>query len=385
METTKKVKIVEIRTMVLIALVSLFLSCDNPSNAQVRHDPSPAKKSIKLAILLDTSNSMDGLIDQAKSQLWSIVNELARAECDNTKPELKIALYEYGNDNLPSGEGYIRMVTQLTSDLDQISHDLFKLKTRGGQEFCGQVIGTALKELDWSASNKDYQVIFIAGNEPFTQGSTDYREACSEAKRKGVVVNTIFCGDFNEGISTSWKSGADYTGGNYFSIEHNRKTVYIETPYDRQISDLNNRLNNTYIYYGSQGKDKKIMQAREDENAKTYGTANEVNRAVSKSSHVYKNSSWDLVDASEEKEFEITKLSEEQLPAEMQKMSDTEKDSYIQLKKEERENIKKEINELNIKRSQFLAQQNQNNEGMLDNAVLKAIKLQASDKNFQFK
>ena len=34
---------------------------------------------IKVALLLDTSNSMDGLIDQAKAQLWQIVNELSYA------------------------------------------------------------------------------------------------------------------------------------------------------------------------------------------------------------------------------------------------------------------------------------------------------------------
>ena len=37
------------------------------------------KAKIQIALLLDTSNSMDGLIDQAKSQLWKIVNELARS------------------------------------------------------------------------------------------------------------------------------------------------------------------------------------------------------------------------------------------------------------------------------------------------------------------
>jgi hypothetical protein len=385
MKTLVKEKAIKIKIIVMALIMGIFLSCDNPSNAQVRHDPAPSKKSIKLAILLDTSNSMDGLIDQAKSQLWSIVNELAKAECDNIKPELRIALYEYGNDNLPSGEGFIRMVTPLTSDLDQISHDLFKLKTCGGQEYCGRVISTALKELDWSPSSKDYQVIFIAGNEPFTQGNVDFREACAEARRKGVVVNTIFCGDFNEGINTSWKSGADLTSGNYFSIEQNRKTVYIETPYDRQISLLNERLNNTYVYYGSQGRDKKMMQSREDQNAKSYGTANEVNRAVSKSSHVYKNNSWDLVDASEEKEFKIAAVPHEQLPAEMQKMNESEKTKYVEEKKEEREKIKKEINELNVKRADYIKKQNLDNEGMFDNAMISAIKKQAGTKEFQFK
>ncbi len=46
----------------------------------VAGDPAPpAKPTVQLAILLDTSNSMDGLIDQAKTQLWNVVNEFVRA------------------------------------------------------------------------------------------------------------------------------------------------------------------------------------------------------------------------------------------------------------------------------------------------------------------
>ncbi len=388
MKTIGNNQVIRIKLMVTGLMLSIFFSCDNSSNAQITHHvTNETKRSIKLAILLDTSNSMDGLIEQAKSQLWSIVNELARAECDNTKPELKIALYEYGNDNLPSDEGYIRMVTPLTTDLDQISDDLFSLRTRGGQEFCGQVISTALNELSWSATGKDYQVMFIAGNEPFTQGTISYQKACGEAARKGVVVNTIYCGDFNEGIQTSWKSGADITGGNYFSIDHNRKTVFIETPFDRQISELNDRLNNTYIYYGVHGQEKKMMQSRQDKNAEAYGTANAVNRAVSKSSHVYKNEAWDLVDASEETDFDVRRIEDEQLPAEMQKMNDTEKAKYIEKKKAERDAVKEEINALSRKRNEYLAarQKESDDEGMLDKAIVSSIKKQANTKNFQFK
>ena len=35
---------------------------------------------MQIALLLDTSGSMDGLIDQARTQLWKIVNELALAK-----------------------------------------------------------------------------------------------------------------------------------------------------------------------------------------------------------------------------------------------------------------------------------------------------------------
>ncbi|MFN3405611.1 MAG: VWA domain-containing protein [Cytophagaceae bacterium] len=344
-------------------------------------------RKIKVALLLDTSNSMDGLIDQAKSQLWNIVNELAAAKCEGAKPEIRIALYEYGNDRLPASEGYIRLVTPLTNDLDRISDDLFKLSTNGGSEFCGHVIQTATKQLDWSPDGNDLQVIFIAGNEPFTQGNVNYREACAEAKRRKITVNTIFCGNYEEGIRTNWKDGADITGGSYMSIEQDRKTVYISSPYDDKIAELNNKLNNTYIEYGREGKQKKEVQMIQDSNAKQYGKANEVNRAVSKSTHVYKNSSWDMVDASEEKGFEVSKVPAEQLPEQMKTMNDEQKQKYIAEKKAEREKIKAEILELSKKREAYITAEKKKqgeDDKMLDKSMINAIKKQASDKKFEF-
>ena len=53
-------------------------------------DKKPVKESsIQLALLLDTSGSMDGLIDQAKSQLWKIVNELATSKKDGKPVNLE--------------------------------------------------------------------------------------------------------------------------------------------------------------------------------------------------------------------------------------------------------------------------------------------------------
>src|SRR5271157_1093574 len=96
-----------------------------------------SEEKIQLAILLDTSNSMDGLIGQAKSQLWKVVNELARAKRAGVHPQLEVGLFEYGNDGLSESDGYIRMVSNLTTDLDAISADLFALTTNGGSEYCG--------------------------------------------------------------------------------------------------------------------------------------------------------------------------------------------------------------------------------------------------------
>jgi len=372
--------------LTLMALVGfLFLSSPawSKDNDRRSDNSPPAQQSILIALLLDTSNSMDGLIDQAKSQLWRLVNELSHAKCDNAqKPKIKIALYEYGNDGLPSSENYIRLVNGLTDDLDVISEKLFALSTNGGNEYCGAVINTSLQQLDWSTSDADLKLIFIAGNEPFNQGGVPYKEACARANAKGVVINTIYCGEYNEGISTSWKSGATITGGTYMNIDHNAKTVYVVTPYDNELDVLNTRLNDTYIYYGKSGQSKKELQLRQDDNADKYGKENKVERAISKSSHVYNNSMWDLVDATKEDAKVLEKVDASTLPDEMKSMTVQQRRTYVDGKAREREAIQKQIQMLSKKRSEYIAV-NASKSGqdlMLDAVMLKSVKEKAKAK-----
>lgn len=380
-----------IKTMACAFILFSVLSC-TANEKQQKHSfamlntelHEPNQKFIKVALLLDTSNSMDGLIDQAKAQLWDIVSELSFAKCGNEKPNLQIALYEYGNDNLNSDDGYIRQVLGFSSDLDEISKQLFSLTTNGGNEFCGHVIQTSLNQLTWGTHENDLKLIFIAGNEPFTQGKINYRDATKQAHQNDVSVNTIFCGDYQQGITTYWKDGADRTHGNYMAINHNDVTTYIATPYDEQILKLNKKLNKTYVAYGSAGKQKMMEQAEQDINAKGYSDANAVSRTVSKSSHLYKNSSWDLVDAAEDAAFEYETLKKEELPHELKDKSTSEIKQYIEAKSRERSNIQKEIQQLNEKRRKYiLSQQNQKSNG-LENAMMTAIKSQASKKNYSW-
>ena len=62
---------------------------------------------------------------------------------------------------------------------------------------CGAVITRATKDLKWAESDKVLKCIFIAGNEPFTQGPIDPFKACSDAIKKGITVNTINPGTLN--------------------------------------------------------------------------------------------------------------------------------------------------------------------------------------------
>lgn len=346
---------------------------------------SPGGK-IQVALLLDTSNSMDGLIEQAKTQLWKVVNEFALARHNGEAPQLEIALYEYGNDGLKKDAGFIRMVTLLTTDLDLISEELFKLTTNGGSEYCGQVIQSAGQELKWSEEPGALKIIFIAGNEPFSQGSVDYKKACGEAIARGIIINTIYCGDFEEGIRTSWKDGADLADGNYMNINQDQTAVHIDAPQDVEIMQLNSALNDTYIPYGSQGASFKERQLEQDANAKFYGAAVTSERAVSKASGYYTNSNWDLVDAVERGAVDLEKIETGELPEEMRKMSPGEREVFVREQSKKRQEIRDKIQELDKERRKYVAarQKELSQAGTLEDAIIQCVREQAAEKNFRF-
>ncbi len=368
-------------------ILAAILVCSMAMPALAHKDPK--QPLIQIAILLDTSNSMDGLIHQAKSQLWKIINEFALAKRNGQRPRIEVALYEYGNDSLSARSGHIRKVLDFTNDLDKVSEKLFALTTNGGSEYCGQVIRTAHKQLDWSDSNKDLKVMVIAGNEPFRQGSVDYRDACKGAIGNGIIVNTIHCGSYQEGVEGGWQDGARLADGTYIHIEQNRAVAHIEAPQDDEIVRLNSKLNDTYIPYGDEGQFAVARQETEDANAESVAPGSMVNRAVFKSTSHYKNEAWDLGDAVATGKVDVAKLDESALPTALKGKSTEEKKEYVKEKIEERKKLQDKIAKLNKDRRRFVAEKEkelseESGAETFDTALIKSVRAQAAEKSFDF-
>lgn len=335
---------------------------------------TPSKNLSQIALLLDTSSSMNGLIDQAKSQLWKIVNELASAEEKGEAASVEVALYEYGNSRLDGRSGYIRKVVGFTKDLDAVSEALFALTTEGGSEHAGQVIDRAARELSWSKSPGVYKAIFIAGNESFGQGPVDYRDAARLAKSKGVFVNTIFCGSHQRGIAASWRDGASSAGGDYFAIDQDRPLLAMKTPHDDELERLGRELSDTFVPLGDKGARAKARQNRVAGAVRGAAAGAAVERALFMAKPQYAESAeWDAVSAAQKGEA----LKEEALPAELKSMSSEERSRALSEKAEERERLRTRIRELDAKRREFLNQSEAAAPApSLGAAVLEAVKVQ---------
>lgn len=344
---------------------------------------APDTPVVQIAVLLDTSSSMSGLIEQAKTQLWKLVNEFITAKQNGKTPVVQVALYEYGKSSLRAEENWIRQIQPLTRDLDKISEELFALTTNGGDEYCGAVIQRATKDLAWDANPKVYKAVFIAGNEPFTQGPVDSKMSCHEAIGKGIIVNTIHCGSESQGIAEHWNQGALLADGKYLVIDQNQAIVHIEAPQDKEIVKLNEELNKTYISYGREAPAAKTRQMAQDSNAAAKAESGaQVQRVISKASANYFNTGWDLVDACKQKDFDITKVKEADLPEEMKKMTVEERKDYLAKKTAERAEIQKKVLELNKQREAYVTTKRKESAttDTLDTAMVKALRTQAEKK-----
>lgn len=359
------------------------------ASANDKAAPKPTPPKIQVAVLLDTSNSMDGLIEQAKSQLWKIVNEFATCKRGGMRPDIEVALYEYGKQTLSAPENFVRQILPLTTDLDKVSEQLFALRTNGGEEYCGAVIERATNELKWSNHPKDLKVIVIAGNEPFSQGPVDYRKACRNAIQKGIVVNTIHCGNHQPGEAAGWRDGALLADGNYTQIDQNKALAAIVAPQDKAIVELGIALNSTYVAYGTAGATGTWRQTEQDKNS--IGAAAKdaaVQRQMYKCSSNYVCDSWDLVDAVKTGKVKLADMKAKDLPKEMQKMTPAECKAFLDKKAAERSALQAKIAGLNVERQRFVDAEAKKlagaNAASLDSAVIAGVRKQAIGKDFVF-
>jgi len=345
---------------------------------------------IQVAILLDTSNSMDGLIVQAKTQLWKIVNEMAAMKKNGKSPTIQIALYEYGNQNIPVTQGFTRQVLAFTPNMDKVSKELFSLSTKGGSEYAGYVLREAVEKLAWKNDKDTYKVIFIAGNEPFDQGEVRYEDSINKGLRKKIFINTIFCGSPSASEARLWKDAARLAKGMFLNIDQNREREVIASPYDDKIEQLGRELNSTYIPYGgSEAEKEKNEQITQDAMASQYKSSGaSVERAVNKSAAQYSSVSfWDIVSNIENGNMKMEDIDPAKLPENYRKLPKKEIEKLIKQKLEERKKLQNEIQDLGKKRKDFqeaeARKKGNDQQNSLDMQMKEAIKAQAKELNYR--
>ena len=200
-------------------------------------------------------------------------------------------------------------------------------------------------------------------------------------------MNTIYCGDRNQGIRDLWKDGANCSNGDYFNINSNAEVVFIPTPYDDRNNVLSTEINETYISYGAMGSARKSLQMEQDAEALDQAPAVANMRAKAKVSSNYNNSRWDLVDAYIADPTILDEIDQKDLSEELKGKSKKEIEIHVKVKIKERKEIQNQIAELSIKREDFIKAEKAKDQTVkkddFGTAVTKSIKTRAVNQGFE--
>ena len=345
---------------------------------------------IEVVFVLDTTGSMGGLIAAAKEKIWSIASTMASAQ---TAPDIKMGLVAYRD----RGDAYITQTIPLSSDLDSMYAKLMDFQADGGgdgPESVNQALHDAVDKISWSQNPNTYKVIFLVGDAPphmDYQDDVKYPVTIALAKQKGIIVNAIQCGQ-DSTATADWQHVASLGLGNYFQVVQSGNAVAIATPYDKKLSELSSKLDQTRLYYGNDEEKAKqaSKMAATDKLHKEASTESKARRATFNASASGKANSLgenELVDAVASGKLKLSSLPKKSLPESLQAMSPAAQEEFVGKTKKERSALESEIKQLADQRNDYLRQKvvaEGGKKDSLDAKLYGAIRSQAKDKGLVY-
>lgn len=366
---------------------------------QARHvviDPDPVQQvntlqqpRIDVVFALDTTGSMSGLIEAAKQNIWSIASTMASAQ---PTPEIRIGLVAYRD----RGDEYVTRVVDLSSDLDSVYATLMDFQAGGGgdtPESVNQALDDAVNKMSWNEGSQTYRVIFLVGDAPphMDYNETQYPEIVQAARRKGIVVNAIQCGDMPLTLDT-WNAIAHLGDGDFLHVGQGGDAIAMDTPFDEELARLSRQLDDTRLYFGNE-EEKNRMKAKTEATAKLNAEASVESRArravFNSSAGGRKNllGENELVEAVASGEVALDELDRDALPEALKPMAPEEQAQHVARLAEERKDIQKKIQALAADREAYIAEKEDEAGGFddsLDAQLYDVVARQAAEAGLEY-
>jgi hypothetical protein len=359
------------RTQIALAVVALsfgglFLwrSRGAPRPGQLEVNPTPnlgtnaqagaqtAAPKVDIVFALDTTGSMGGLIEGAKTKIWEIAR---RAQQGQPTPQLRVGLVAYRD----VGDAYVTKVLDLSSDMDSVYAALTEFRAEGGGDTPEHVLKglhDAIDEEHWADDPQAVKLIYLVGDAPphfdYHDGLT--RDAVlADATSKGIRISAIRCGNDPETLA-AWTEIAQRTDGEVSSIVQSGGVAAVTTPYDAELARLNAALSRTEVHYGSSAerrvaadvlaKNLSAPAAAQADRASFYNAA-----AASTAGPTKK----DLA-AAAPSSAPMASLAPADLPEEMQAMTLDERTHFVDQKRADRTAILAQVEQARAKREEYL-------------------------------
>lgn len=346
---------------------------------------------VDVVFVLDTTGSMSGLIQTAKEKIWSIATTMSSAQ---QTPNIRIGLVAYRD----RGDDYVTKVIDLSEDLDSVYASLMDFQANGGgdgPESVNKALYDAVNGISWSQDPRAYQAVFLVGDAPPHMDYPDevkYPEIIAMAAQKGIVVNTIQCGETAQ-THKPWQQIASLGNGHFFQVAQAGSAVAYATPFDEKIADLSAKLDDTRLYYGSKEEKAKMQGkvAATEKLNKHASVASRARRGTFNTSAAGKKNLLgenELVDAVVSGRVDLEEIAPAKLPASLKPLAPEEQRAVIAQVAGERSNLERQIQELAQKRSSYLRDKVEEEGGAddsLDHKLYDAVREQAAKAGLEYR
>ncbi len=367
--------------LLILILLALLLTPTLTASAEDAAEPcrKVVRPKVEVVFVLDTTGSMQSLIDGAKVKIWAIVNQIVSGK---PVPDVRVGIVAYRD----RGDDYITRFTGLTSDLDAIYGVLNGLAANGGgdgPESVNEALHVALTKTEWTRDRHTLRIMYLVGDAPphmdYAQ-DVRYPKTCEAAARAGVIINTVQCGSMG-GTRKVWKDIASRAEGRYFQIAQSGGMTRVDTPYDKRLAELSAKLSAGTLFYGARDArlrartrladaEKELDEAPDEARAERAGF-------LAKSGRV---GTRDLLGLLERGELTLDKLEDKHLPEAIRKMEPEARKAHLTKLLEGRRELRAELIALDKKRGEFVkkarAKAGKKDDGF-GGKVVEALRIQA--------
>jgi hypothetical protein len=334
------------RRFILVAAAALAVAVG------VQAAPRPR---VEVTFVLDSTGSMGGLIDGAKQKIWSIANSII---AQKPSPEVRIGLVTYRD----RGDDYVTKRFDLTDDIDTVFRNLQTFEADGGgddPESVNQALDDAVNRIGWSTDKSILKIIFLVGDYPPHMDYADdvkYPVSCRRAAERGIIINTVQCGDVPE-TRAVWQDIARRAEGSYVALAQSGNMTAVATPYDDEIASVSAEVGTTLIPYGDPG--------RQAEALSKVSSAAGAPAPVAADRAAYNLASGgkaiqgggDLVADTADGTVNLASVKKDQLPPELQKMTLAERTAYVAKESARRSELNARLAELSRLRADYMAKE----------------------------
>jgi Mg-chelatase subunit ChlD len=344
---------------------------------------------VEVAFVLDTTGSMGPLIEAAKRKIWSIATAIVDA---NPEAEIRMGLVAYRD----IGDDYVTKTFNLTTDIQDLYANLLELKARGGgdwPESVNEALHVAVTKLSWTQGSEICRIMFLVGDAPphmdYAQ-DVKYPEVMRMARERGIVVNAVQAGGARD-TERVWREIAQMGNGRYIPIpQDGGHLVIIETPYDREIIELQGEINGTVIPYGPRQQrgdvEKKTRQAAAAPAPVAADMAGYMSRNAGKSGGEAITGAGDLVADIAAGRQKLASVKDDDLPDTVRSLSVADRQSLIDKQQTARKALNERMAKLVKQRDAFALEQAKKAPkpaaGSFDRSVTETLRAQTRSKTY---